>query len=174
MVRLRPAVHIVILICFYPALVSAQGEPAACPPACAPAPCKKCVPVPIVLLKRDAVYDCKAVDYCLRSCGPLWYGVLGPWTKYPAPCPTCSKVCTKNILLKKAVVTEYPAYDCRVVVQPVIPCSATTPGRPPGVCAEPPTADPPALIRRPPPVLQPNTPQSVGSKVSPVSRTRER
>lgn len=144
-----------------PAAAQPHAAPAGCVVDCCPENCRKiCTPTIEKVKKTDYIYDCRNEDYCLPRCNlrifasilrrPFGSSGCGGCAQCGGclkpdgcdDCNVCGPVQSRNILLKKAKVTEECRIKCVPTVAPVCcpPC--------PAPCA-PPAGPKPEMIPAP-------------------------
>ena len=98
--------------CSKPACVAAAGQACDCPNCCGAA-CKICVPEPAKKKIEKVNYSCKCKDFCVKGCPGLHNRTCKDCQGCDVEnCPTCGKVRTKKVLIKKVKVTECDTFKC--------------------------------------------------------------
>jgi hypothetical protein len=98
--------------CPAPACVAAKGQVCHCP-RCGGAAVKICVPEPATKKHEKVVYSAKCTDFCVKGfpglCNLTHKDCHGCDVQN---CPTCGKVYTKKVLIKKVKTTECDSFEC--------------------------------------------------------------
>ncbi len=94
------------------ACAAGVGQECGCPRCCG-ARCNECVVAPATKKNEKVNYSMKCVDFCVKG-----FPGLGNHTCKDCKgcevqnCPTCGKVRTKKVLIKKVKVTECDTFKC--------------------------------------------------------------
>jgi hypothetical protein len=98
--------------CLAAGCVAAKGQVCHCPD-CGGAAVKICVPEPDKKKHEKVVYGAKCVDFCVKGfpglCNRTHKDCQGCDVQN---CPSCGKVYTKKVLIKKVKTTECDTYKC--------------------------------------------------------------